>query len=439
MALRGKKTGVRFKLPKKAASKKRSVNPLEPASSRSAIVGRVAIVMGVLVACIVPIVFIDNAISYIPLLSAVFAIALSFVYLQVLKRSLRYSEDSLVDSCERNTEIEFIVRFKNTSPLVFVRLEPYFYISDLFGDIDTIIPATMTLMPYEERDFRFNALFEHLGTYSAGVSKIVISDLLGLFRHTIHNPSVHEVKVLPRLFDVTRMDLTNVSVQESRKAFQPIVTDDMDYAGVREYAPGDPLKTIHWKLSSRSTEGVYFTRLFETFGNPGVSIILDPSAPNYDHESLMQVFDGLIESALSLNDYARDCGVDSEIVYNDQYGEAHRVRINQIQEASVLVNDVPRIVVSEGRDSVDLLRREGLSIHSQGNIAFCTAHLNERIVSALLDIKMFDRNPLLFVMVPRALEGAERREFLKPLRRLDAAQVLYYVVSSAEELGQVSE
>jgi hypothetical protein len=232
------------------------------------------------------------------------------------------------------------------------------------------------------------------------------------------------------------MDLTNVSVQESRKAFQPIVTDDMDYAGVRAYVPGDPIKTIHWKLSSRDVSGDYYTRLFETFGNPGVSIIIDTTAPQYDAESLMQVFDGLMESALSLNEYARDCGIDSEIAYLDSYGESRKMRIVSITESDALIEDVPRVRVGNSDEGVELLRREGMSIHSQGNIAFCTAHVDDRIVSALLDIKLHDRNPLLFVVVPRALEGDARREFLRPLRRLDSAQIVYYVVSSAAELGK---
>jgi len=398
--------------------------------------GRIVGLAALLLVCALPVVFVNHAIAYVPLITAVAAVVVSYIYLRILERSLEFSEDSLLESCERGSEIEFKVTFKNNSPLVFVRLEPHFYISDLFGGIDTTMPATMTLMPREERDFSFDAAFEHLGTYSAGVRKIVIGDLLGLFSRTIENGNRHEVKVLPRIFDVSRMDLTNVSVQESRKAFQPIVTDDMDYAGVRAYVPGDPIKTIHWKLSSRDVSGDYYTRLFETFGNPGVSIIIDTTAPQYDAESLMQVFDGLMESALSLNEYARDCGIDSEMAYLDSYGESRKMRIVSITESDALIEDVPRVRVGNSDEGVELLRREGMSIHSQGNIAFCTAHVDDRIVSALLDIKLHDRNPLLFVVVPRALEGDARREFLRPLRRLDSAQIVYYVVSSAAELGK---
>ncbi len=406
-------------------------------ASRRAIAAKVTLAVLALVVCVVPAMFVANPIAYIPAISVVLIIVISYVYLRVLVWALEYSEDSLAGSCERGTQIEFVVNFKNKSPLVFVRLEPYFYIGDLFGEVDALIPTSMVLMPFEERDFRFNAQFDHIGTYSAGVKKIVISDLLGLFTHTIDNTKRHEVKVLPRLFHLANVQLSNVSVKESRKAFRPVVTDDLDYAGVREYEPGDPLKTIHWKLSSRNPEENYFTRLFETFGNPGVSIVIDSYAPDYDNESLMQVFDGVVESALSINDFANKHGVDSELVYLDSNQQDTKLRLLNIQQADSLMNSMMRIQPSDGQASREMLLEYGTSMYAQGNIVFCTAHVNDAIVSALLEIKLRQRAALLFVAVPSFMDKEQQREFLRPLHRLEAANVPYVVVCSA--LNKIEE
>ncbi|MGN0038626.1 MAG: DUF58 domain-containing protein [Coriobacteriales bacterium] len=398
------------------------------------VTARVALVLLMLAACVVPVVFLATPVSYVPLVACVATVALSFAYLRVLAGSIEYSEGSLLESCERGTEAAFAVTFKNRSALPVLRLEPYFYVSNLFGEVDDSIPASMVLMPREECEFRFGARFEHLGTYSAGVSTIVVSDLLGLFRHTIVNPNRHEVKVLPKVFDVSGMSLDNVSAQESRKAFQPIVTDDMDYAGVRDYEPGDPLKTIHWKLSSRNPLENYYTRLFETFGNPGIDIIIDHTAPRYDSESLMQVFDGLIESALSVALFAASRGVDATFTYTDKYGEARRVQNVSVETSSRLIDDIPRVAVGEGDEALELLRRCVHSIHGEGNVAFCTAHVGEELVQLLQDAKARKRNAMLFVVVPKLLEPAERDELLRPLRRLCSAQVPCFVISDATQL-----
>lgn len=397
--------------------------------------GRVLFMVLALVVCCVPPVFINNVVGYLPLLMLVLGTLVSYVYLRVLVRSLEFSEASLLPSCERGSDVEFVIEFHNRSPLVFLRLEPTLYVSDLFGDVDLEFPTSLTLMPFERRNLKFAGGFDHIGTYNAGVSTVRVGDLFGLFSHTITNPNRHQVKVLPRVFDVSRVDLVNVSALESRKAFQPLSTDDMDYAGVRDYELGDPLKTIHWNLSARMPQGGYLTRLFETFTNPGVDIILDTSAPAYDHETLMFIFDAVVESALSVNEYAHEQGIDSSLRYFNRHGEETVTRILHTAEFEGLVADIPRINVDGGRKALEVLQREGNSIHGQSNIAFCTCQLSEELVSCLVELKLHKRNPLLFLAVPRSLEGEALKEFLRPLRRLDAAEIVYYRMTGAEGLA----
>lgn len=400
------------------------------------VVGRVVIVVLALVVCAVPVVFVNDIIGYLPLLALVLVIGISFGYLQILKRSLEFSEDSLLPSCERGSDIEFVLYFKNRSPLVFTRLEPHIYISDLFGGADTVMPALMTLMPFEERDFRFQARFEHIGTYSAGVQKIVVNDLLGLFSYTIRNDTHHTIDVIPRLFDVSRVDLTTVSSEESQRSFQAQVSDDMDYAGVRDYEWGDPLKAIHWKLSASLPAANYLTRLYETFNDPGISIIIDATAPEYDGESLMYVYDSVVECALSVNDYARQRGLDSVLMFRDANGEKATMRVLGANEFHALTAELPKIEVAEGTAALELLRQEGGRIHARDNLALCTSHVSDPIISALVEIKNRKRNPMLLLAVPPALEPAEVKELTRPLRRLDSAQIVYYVVSSAQDLQE---
>ena len=411
-------------------------HPIRFARAHKAGLGRVLIVLLALIACALPVPFVNNVFGYLPLLVLVLAILLSFVYLRIIIHGFSFSEDSLLPSCERGQEIEFVVHFKNATFLPFLRLEPTFFISDLFGETDVSIPASMPLMPFEERDFSFEARFDHIGTYEAGVQQVMICDLLGLFSKTIVNDKRHEVEVLPRLFDVSRVELTNVASQETNKAFQPLVTDDMDYAGVREYQWGDPLKTIHWKLSGRSLNENYFTRLFETFTNPGLTIILDTTADQTDNESLMFMFDGLIESALSVNFYARKQGIDSEIVYTNRYHEQIHARILNLEESDDLIADIPRINIGDGSEARELLRRECNSIHGQDNVAFCTSHISEEAISALVNLRMHKRNPILFVVIPRGLGDDEVKELLRPLRRLEAQGIVYYAISGAEDLQE---
>ena len=402
---------------------------------RRAVGGRIALVTAALVCCAVLPVFVNDLIGYVPLLALVLVVALSFVYLQVLKRSLKFSEDSLQSSCERGSEIDFVVQFQNTSPLVFPRLDVYVYISDLFGDMDTVTPVSMALMPREKRDFTFTAQFDHLGFYSAGIQKIVINDLLGLFFSTVRNENRHQVEVMPRLFDLEHLALSSTSSADSRKPFHRVAADDMDYAGVRPYVWGDSLKTIHWKLSSRLTEGDYLTRLVESYNNPGASIVIDTSSPRYEAEWLMDVYDGLVESALSANRYLLDQGLDSSLVFLDRTHEARRMQLMNEREFTQLTSVLLPIHGGDDSAPLELLENEGRLLHGQDNIVMCTAHVSEWLVTILLEMRLRKKNPLLFVVVPPRLDPEAVRQFTRPLRRLDEGQVPYFVISSAADLS----
>ena len=262
-----------------------------------------------IVVCAVPAVFVNTIFGWLPVFLAALLIALSYIYLLILKRSLIFEEKSEFNNCRRGTASAFSIRVKNRSPLVYPSLEVFFYISDLFGGEDDITSTTITLAPFEDRVFEFDVQFEHIGTYEAGLNKVVIQDLFGFFQKTLKNESRYEVKVSPKVYDLEKLNISNRAFSESRNMLKPTAMDGTDYTGVREYVIGDPIKNIHWKLSARTEH--YMTRQFESYGNMGVSIFLDFQCPSYDSDSMMSVFDGVVETALSTEAYARRNGMEA--------------------------------------------------------------------------------------------------------------------------------
>lgn len=340
----------------------------------------------------------------------------------------------MASTCDRGSSIEFVIDMRNKSPLVFPRVEIFIYISDLFDDDDVVIPSSLVLMPYEERDFRFDASFEHIGTYSAGVRKVVITDLLGLFTHTITNDSRHPVEVLPRVFGVDSLDISEENSKDSLASLRSVASDDMDYAGVRDYVWGDSMKSVHWKLSSRMPDGDYLTRLFESYSNPGIDIIVDTTAPEYDSEGLMYVFDGVVESALSLNKFSVHNGIESGITFMDRDDERCSMRIEGPKEFDQLIERIPRIKASDEKATLDLLRREAGRRDGNENIALCTANITNGVIEAMLELRANRRTPFLFAVMPPQLDDKELDEKMRLLKRLDMSKVPYFVINTAQDL-----
>lgn len=383
--------------------------------------------------CAIPAIFINTIFGYLPVIMAVIMIIGSYGYMRILRRSLVYEERSDLSNCVRGTKIDFSVDLRNRSLLFYPLVEPYFYISDLFGTDDFVLSDIVTLTPREHRTFEFDARFDHIGTYDAGLRRIRLQDLLGLFSNTIENENRYRVNVVPQIYDIEKMPVSRTAASESRKMTVVNPLDASEYAGVREYVIGDPIKTIHWKLSARTTG--YMTKVFENYSNTGICIIPDFHAPAYEPEDLMSIFDCVVETALSVGTYAVREGLESEIRYYDKYGEKVQITSFDRDDLAEMMETMPRIHTEKNqRRAVDLLREEGNSLYSQGNLAICTADINQELAETLIAVRNLRKNPLLFAVIPDSVGEEERRQILAPLSVLEELGIWFYVLDDAAAL-----
>lgn len=379
-----------------------------------------------------------TVVGWAPPFAMLVALALAFGYLQIAKRNLTFAEDAFVSSCQRGGDVNFSVRFANPLPLFIFKLDVRLAIADAFGNVANTTSTTLTLAPYESQSFGFSMHFDHIGTYEAGLERVVISDFLGLFTAVIENDRRSSINVTPRLCPVERIRFSDDALMEtSRTAAKSVLADSMDYAYSREYVAGDPLKTIHWKLSARA--GHHMTRLYEQHTNPGVCVVLDFFGPCEGAEQLMCMFDTVVEAGFSIVDYARTCGFEAELRYCSRSGE-HRVLYRwSAQEMPEIVADMPPVSNDDAdkAHALDVLNEQLASAHGQNNLVVCTANLDSEMVSLVLASRLSQRAPLLVAVVPTGVVGRERDAYCKPLARLDAAGVPYAVIAHADELDEV--
>ncbi len=412
-------------------------------SSVRARIGRVALLAACALLLAAPIALLAHPISYVPPLAAVLLVGVSWLYLLILRRSLSVSLDQMVGSCERGQDAALSVTLRNASPLPFPRIDLEFFVTDLFGGYDDVRTFTCALRSREEARFDFSVRLVHLGTYQAGVSRVVVHDLLGLFSASLPEGSRRQVVVRPRRVDMDKADTLTAVQDETRSMLRPVVADDVDYASVREYRYGDPMKIIHWNLSARNPTGKLYTRLFETYVNPSLAIIVDPYAPDLSADDLMSLFDGMVEVACALSARARSLGMDAEVRYLRSDGEPASAHVVTASDADDLVASMLRITpekddLARVGSAEDMLRAAGTRTHGFGNVALVTSRPDAASIAALMDIALRRRNAMSFLALPRDLEGKDRERFCAPLRRLDEVGAVYYAVESSEIATEVT-
>ncbi len=379
-----------------------------------------------------------SMIGWVPLITVVGAIVLAFLYLLFMRNGLSISESSASGSCQKGEEVVISTEFVNRRPLFYFCIQALLYISDAEGRPLTRTETTLALSPFARYSMGFTVRFDHVGTYSAGIYEVTICDFLRLFTHRIACKRKTEVQVTPRVVPIKRIAFSNDAALETSRAHKATLADSLDYAMVREYVPGDPLKTIHWKISARSEN--YMTRLFEVYNNPGAAIVMDFFAPSDDTETLMSMFDAVVESGFSLAAYSREQGMDTELHYVNRHGERCRRLSWSGIEAADIVEELPRMTKDavHAQESLELVRSLVLSQNGQNNLIVCTADLSADMITLLIEAKARKRNPVLVAVVPSGLVGREREMYCSGLGRLSSANIGYIAIGSADELGEAS-
>lgn len=385
-------------------------------------------------ALVLPALFVNKIMGYLPVFAYLFAILFSFLYLRLLSRGLGFEQVGVGRSCMRGEMVKFELVVRNDSVMPAVRVDTLFYISDAVGGPGQTMTRSITIPPRSTKRFEFAVRFDHIGGYEVGIREADVCDLLSLSRKTVMNGRLQKVSVAPRIYDPATLEVSDDAAVEAKTTVRSVINEGMDYAGVREYRWGDPIKTIHWKLSAGTPLGDYYTRLYETATNPGVAVIADLQAPSYGTEELMDVYDAVVESAFSIERYAAEVGMESELLFVDALG-AHRRFAGPLQgRYGEIIERMPGISVGDGSAALDMLSEEAASIYGQSNLVICTASVTDELVASMLAIRAGHRSPLLFAIVPPGLDEEERGRLLAPLRRLRGTGIYFAVLERAEEL-----
>lgn len=408
------------------------------------IIGRVAVCVVVLAASLALALIVGDAdyhatsVGWVPFVSVLVLFAVAFVSAVLLKRGLSFEGSASQEGLRHGETAVFTTRFSNRTPLFQFRIESRAAVLDMYGGSVVDTPMTLALAPFESQDVRFKARFEHVGTYQAGMHHVVVCDFLRLLKFRVPGDTMRSVHVLPRVVEIGQVPFSSVVTSDAMPTNRAVLADSLDYASVRDYAVGDPLKTVHWKLSARM--GSFMTKLFEVYDSPGVSIVMDFHASAGEAASEWSVFDAVVESAFSLFAYASSKGVDVELRYVDKDGVARSYSALGEEESYDVVESLPLLSAEAAvnAQTAELLTSIAHAKSSKNNVFVCSGDVSEEMASRLVDMKLSGKNPVLFSVVPPNLSEREVEDCCAPLAQLDASDVRWMPLSCVEELQGVA-
>jgi len=164
---------------------------------------------------------------------------------------------------------------RTSTPKYFLQAQDSLPGAARFEGGDGVIPLAIPARGRQTAQYRVR--FQRRGRYVLGPMNIRATDPLGMFffEHQLREQT--EILVLPSPLMLPQLDMAwgaRFTVGGLHSA--PVRGDSVEFFGIREYAPGDPLRRVDWKHSARY--GELFVRDFERFTQSEVCVLLDCSA-----------------------------------------------------------------------------------------------------------------------------------------------------------------
>ena len=248
---------------------------------------------------------IEGTIGMVLTFALVIALILSILMTLLVKHSI--SIESVLSSCAVNKgdEISLEIKLKNKSiipsSIVTVEIEPSAHFTP---NEKTVLTGAVTGKGVNTIPLPLTA--NHSGKAHIYIKSVKISDFLGIFNFKIKQTNFDNltVSIYPNIPDATLSTsiiktATNFSNEDDDEESEETSRIPTGLAGYdhREYIPGDPIKRINWKMSSK--RDILMVRLDEKIKGSGHTFLLDcPKTP--ENEISLTVRDNVIEGAVAM-------------------------------------------------------------------------------------------------------------------------------------------
>ena len=203
------------------------------------------------------------------------------VYTLIARASL--SVNMLCESVttEKNTPYTYEFSLDNRSILALPFVEAQVSIPQSNAVRCTERTVRLSMAPLTGYRMKNTVSFRFRGTYDIGVKCLYVYDFFRIFRARLDVENLTTVYVLPRRLDLDETAAHSISDDTARTVRSPLVVDKLEVSDIRDYRNGDSLKSIHWKLSSKSE--TFIVKDYNT-GTSNQTVVFCDLTPHFPDE-----------------------------------------------------------------------------------------------------------------------------------------------------------
>ncbi|MBQ8401339.1 MAG: DUF58 domain-containing protein [Clostridia bacterium] len=198
----------------------------------------------------------------------------SFLYVLVGRLTMQVYVQADQTRVEKMTPVPYEMRVINPTPLVFPFVEAILRMPQDDGIRCESRIMRLSLISLGSCTLKEETLFPYRGTYEIGMECIYISDFFHVFSMYLPVEIYSNILVMPRRLSGQRRTQTSATDIPNDHAALVFSTEKAEIGNIREYVPGDALKSIHWKLSSKTPQTL-MVKEFNTNTSRQVYVLCD--------------------------------------------------------------------------------------------------------------------------------------------------------------------
>jgi hypothetical protein len=229
----------------------------------------------------------------------------SFIYSFILHHSTKCSQSLSSLTAIKGERVVYKYVFSNKSILLNPYLTSNFSkTSMLISELDGIVG--FSIKPRGTKQKEYGILCKYRGVYELGICEVFVEDFFGIFKHKIPIDMNFTLTVYPKIIDISNFIPLISTVDDDAETSNTIVRNRRETGDIRNYVYGDPIKSVHWKLSAKLNQLLVKSQQ-EAGGNMSV-VVLDLYSHIYEDpkcttEMRLAIQDKLIEVLCAITHY----------------------------------------------------------------------------------------------------------------------------------------
>ena len=159
------------------------------------------------------------------------------------------------EEAQKDQEAELKVLLNNQSVIPVPRCDLILQMKNQLNGESTRTTLRGGVLPKKTKTFQLDAKENHCGMIKSQIVSAKICDPLGLFSRKLAIGSEDsECLVMPNLYHtgIRMEEMEHYDMESFRYADAKVGTDSSETVSIREYAEGDSVRAIHWKLSAKT-------------------------------------------------------------------------------------------------------------------------------------------------------------------------------------------